>query len=76
LTSLAKPTQFGVRAEGELVVLRIGSTDLRMDHETAMTLSTWMRIRAKEAKRVAGDNSRKWHVVGKLSLIEAGERPW
>ena len=76
MTSLAKPTQFGVRAEGEVVVLRIGNTDLRMDYETAMTLSTWMRVRAKEAKRVAGDNSRKWNVVGKLSMIEAEGRPW
>lgn len=76
MTSLAKPTQFGVRAEGEVVVLRIGNTDIRMDYETALTLSTWMRVRSKEAKRAAGDNSRKWSVVGKLSMIEAGERPW
>jgi hypothetical protein len=76
LTSLAKPTQFAVRSEGEVVVLRIGNTDIRMDYETAMTLSTWMRVRSKEAKRVAGDNSRKWNVVGKLSLIEAEGRPW
>lgn len=76
MTDLLQKQRVSVHAEGELVVLRIGNAEMKMDHETAIQLSTWMRVRGKEAKRIAGDNSRKWHVVGKLSLIEAGERPW
>lgn len=74
--SLLQKQSVSVRAEGELVVLRIGNAEMKMDHETAIQLSTWMRVRGKEAKRLAGDNSRKWHVVGKLDHILAGERPW
>ena len=74
--SVLQKQRIAVSAEGELVVLRIGNAEMKMDHETAIQLSTWMRIRGKEAKRIAGDNSRKWHVVGKLDSILAGERPW
>jgi hypothetical protein len=65
-----------VRAEGQLVVLQIGNATLKMEHETAIQLSTWLRIRGKEAKRIAGDSSRHWSVIGNLQALEAGERPW
>ena len=73
---LLKKQRVGVTIEGELVVLSVGNTELKMDYETAIQLSTWMRVRGKEAKRIAGDNSRHWTVIGQLSALEAGERPW
>jgi hypothetical protein len=76
MTSLLQKQSVSVSAEGELVVLRIGNAEMKMDHETAIQLSTWLRIRGKESKRLAGDNSRHWSVVGKLAAIEAGDRPW
>ena len=76
MSSLMQKRRIAVRAEGELVVLQIGNAEMKFDHETAIQLSTWMRIRGKEAKRLAGDNSRHWSVVGKLADISAGGRPW
>lgn len=63
---LLQRTRMAVAAEGDTVVLTIGNTDLRMPYETALQLSQWLRVRAKEAKRTAGDNSRHWSVVGIL----------
>lgn len=74
--NLLKQQQTTVSLEGELVVLKIGNTEIRMEGETAIQLSTWLRVRGKEAKRIAGDNSRHWTVIGRLDAVEAGERPW
>lgn len=74
--SLLQKQRIEVIAEGPLVVLRIGNAEMKMEHETAIQLSTWLRVRGKEAKRVAGDNSRHWSVIGRLSDVEAGGRPW
>lgn len=73
---LLQKQRVSVHLEGPLVVLTVGSAELKMDYETAIQLSTWMRVRGKEAKRKAGDNSRHWTVIGKLEALEAGERPW
>jgi hypothetical protein len=74
--SLLNKQLVSVRNEGQIVVLKIGNSEMKMDHEAALQISTWMRVKAKEAKRLAGDNSRKWNVVGNLAAIEAGERPY
>lgn len=74
--SLLQQQRIEVKAEGELVVLRIGNAELKMEHETAIQLSTWLRVRGKEAKRAAGDLSRHWTVIGNLEAVQAGERPW
>lgn len=66
----------GVKTEGELVVLKIGSTEIKMEYETAIQLSTWLRVNGKKAKLAAGDVSRRWTVIGNLTAAEAGERPW
>ncbi len=76
MTDLLKPQRISVQTEGELVSLTIGNATMRMDYETAIQLSTWMRVRGKEAKRIAGDNSRRWSVIGNLEAVEHGERPW
>lgn len=76
MTDLLQRQRIEVRAEGQLVVLRVGNAEMRMEYDTALQLSTWLRVRGKEAKRLAGDTSRHWSVIGNLSAVEAGERPW
>ena len=78
MTDLLKPQRIEVSTEGTLVVLKIGNAEMRMDYETAIQLSTWMRIRGKEAKRLAGDDRRHWSVVGNLTALEDDPNapPW
>lgn len=63
---LVKPERFEVKAEGDRVVIDMGSTKLTMSYADALTFSQWIRVRAKEAKRNAGDQSRHWHAVAIL----------
>jgi hypothetical protein len=63
--------RIAVSSEGEMVVITIGNTDLRMHYEDALQLSQWVRVRAKEAKRRAGDTSRHWSAVATLEGIKA-----
>lgn len=72
MTDVLKPHRIGVGIEGTLVVLTIGNADIKMDYDTALKLSTWLRVRGKEAKRIAGDTSRHWTVIGKLDDLEKG----
>lgn len=76
MTSLLQKQRIEVATEGELVVLRVGNAELKMEYETAIQLSTWLRVRGKEAKRLAGDQSRHWTVIGRLSDVLQGGRPW
>jgi hypothetical protein len=76
MTDLLQKQRIAVSAEGTLVVLRIGNAEMKMPYETAIQLSTWLRVRGKEAKRIAGDRSRHWSVIGNLEAVNAGERPW
>ena len=55
-----------VGAEGELVAMTIGNSTRYMSYEAALMLSQFLRIKAKEAKRNAGDNGRHWSAVGEL----------
>jgi hypothetical protein len=65
-----------VKVEGEIVNLKLGNVEVKLDHETAIQLSTWLRVGGKQAKRAAGDTSRKWMVIGNLTAVQNGERPW
>jgi hypothetical protein len=62
--------RIAVDSEGELVTLTIGNSTLKMPYETAIQLSQWLRVRGKEAKRRAGDQSRHWSVVGFLDGLK------
>ena len=59
-----------------MVVFAVGNSVMKMEYETAIQLSTWLRVRGKEAKRNAGDDSRHWSVIGNLSAVEQGAPPW
>lgn len=63
---LLKKQSLAVASEGELVVLKLGNIEAKFDYETALLLSQWLRFRAKEAKRRAGDQSRHWSAIGQL----------
>ncbi len=64
--ALLKPSRVSVKAEGELVVLEINGTAMKMGYENALTLSQWLRTQGKLAKRNAGDLSRHWHAIAIL----------
>lgn len=55
-----------VDTEGDLVTLTFGSSTVKMPYETALQLSQWLRVRGKEAKRRAGDQSRHWSVIASI----------
>ena len=76
MSDLLQKQRIEVKAEGTLVVLKIGNAELKMPYDTAIQLSTWLRVRGKEAKRLAGDVSRHWSVIGNLEAVQGGERPW
>ncbi len=65
--TLLKREHMAVNSEGELVVITVGNADLKLHYETALLLSQWIRLKAKEAKRRAGDTSRHWSVIGTLT---------
>jgi len=65
--SLLKRERIEVSSEGDLVVVQLGNVEVKVPYETAFQLSAWIRLRAKEAKRFAGDTSRHWSVLGTLS---------
>lgn len=63
---LLTPQHLAVSSEGEIVVITIGNSDLRMHYADALKVSQWIRVRAKEAKRRAGDVSRHWSGLAML----------
>jgi len=67
---LLTPQKIEVFSRGEVVVLKIGNTELGMHYEDALRISQFIRLRAKEAKTLAGDTSRHWSAVGNLEGIK------
>ena len=51
---LLKRERIAVSSEDELVVMQLGNVTIKLPYETALLLSQWLRVRAKEAKRRAG----------------------
>jgi hypothetical protein len=64
--SLLTPQHLSVSTEGEIVVISIGNSDLRMHYGDALKVSQWIRVRAKEAKHRCGDVSRHWSALASL----------
>lgn len=67
---LLTPQHLAVRSEGEIVVITIGNSDLRLHYSDALKVSQWIRVRAKEAKRRCGDLSRHWSVIATLDGLK------
>lgn len=55
-----------VESVGENVEVRIGNSTLTLHYESALLISQWIRMRAKESKRRAGDMSRHWSAIAVL----------
>lgn len=70
-SALLQKQRISVETMGELVRLSIGNTHIDMPYETAIQLSTWLRVRGKQAKRNAGDLSRHWSAIGILEGIDS-----
>ena len=67
---LTKQT-LAVTTDSELVLIQIGSSTLKIHYEDALQLSQWIRFRAKECKRNAGDRSRHWSgIVGSEDALK------
>lgn len=64
--NLLKRERIAVESEGDIVKMTLGNVEVKLPYETALLLSQWLRIRAKEAKRRAGDRSRHWSAIGTL----------
>lgn len=67
---LATKTPVMVSDIGAEVELQIGSQSFRMSYENALQLSAWLRLHAKNAKRFAGDTSRRWNAIADISNIQ------
>ena len=64
--NLLKKQRIVVTSEDEDVLMKLGNVEIRLRYETALLLSQWLRVRAKEAKRRAGDASMHWSLLGTL----------
>jgi len=63
---LLKRERIAVESEGDLVKIKLGNVEVKMSYTDALMLSQWIRMRAKEAKRRAGDPSHWFSVIGTL----------
>jgi hypothetical protein len=70
---ILRQTPYGVRVEGEIVVMTIGPKCVRMDYTTAIKLSAFLRHGGRMAKRNAGDESQKFTVFADLTDANAEE---
>lgn len=64
--TLVKPAQIAVASVGDKVTLTINNQTLTFGYEEALKLSQWLRVRGKESKRRAGDQSRHWSAIAIL----------
>jgi hypothetical protein len=57
---LLKKHDIEVKQEGGTVVLIAGTAMVILPYETALRISQWIRVRAKESQTRAGDTKRHW----------------
>jgi len=63
---LLKREQVSVRQDGGTVILTAGTAEATLPYEVALRISQWIRVRAKESQRRAGDVSRHWSAISAL----------
>jgi hypothetical protein len=61
----------GCKAEGDLVVMRLGNSEIKMSYGDSFKLSQMLRVAGKQAKINAGDVRRHWSVMGILDDANA-----
>lgn len=62
-TPLEKFNSQQVGSEGRLVRVQIGNNTIRTHFENALKISQWLRLKAKECQRIAGDTERPWYTI-------------
>lgn len=65
---ILKRTPYGVRVEGTVVVLTIGTKCVRMDYDTANKMAVFLRHGGRLAKKRAGDSS--INIIGFADLTD------
>lgn len=70
---ILKLTPYGVRVEGTVVVMTIGTKAVRMEYDVALKLAAFLRNGGRQAKRNAGDQSRKFTVFADLTDAQIDE---
>lgn len=60
---LLKIEQIEVEQRNAEVLLRFGRDEIAVPWKAALTISQWLRQRAKESKRRAGDTDRHWNRI-------------
>jgi hypothetical protein len=68
---ILRRASWDISTEGQLVVIKFGSTVMRLPYRDAQVLAQWLRQYAKEAQRRAGDK-RHWSRVGLEHLAKYG----
>ena len=68
---ILRQTPYGVRVEGTVVVMSIGTKAVTMDYEVAIKLSAFLRHGGRLAKKNAGDESRHFTVYADLTDANA-----
>lgn len=63
-TDWLKREQITTRSDGDTVAVCFGADEMKLPYKAATTIAQWLRMRAKESKRRAGDVQRHWSVVG------------
>lgn len=64
-----------VGLDGSGVRIYLGTNfSVTFDHTVALRLSEWLRIRGREAKRFAGDQSKAWRTLGLLTTAEQNQK--
>jgi len=58
-----KREQIAVRSDAGMVVIKFGGTEAMLPYQATLTISQWIRLRAKESQMRAGDLSRHWSKV-------------
>lgn len=64
-----------IRAQGQMVMVRFGHIKAGLPFAAAETISQWIRLRGKEAKRNAGELAH-WSSIARATAVSHGERPW
>lgn len=64
---ILKRAGYGTRVDGTNVVMTLGNKEVTMEYQVALTLAAFLHHSGKQAKRAAGDFSRRMIGIGTLT---------
>lgn len=62
--------EWRIDTEGEMIYIWFGNTSVGFHFESALKISHWLRLAARQSKNWAGDTGKAIHTVGTLSNAE------